>query len=46
MTSTTTTERKKPKNDAVRMHGNDFSPERQILQLEDLSCSVVAATGL
>ena len=44
MTSTTAAERKKPKNDAVRTHGNDFSPEHQILQLEDLSCDVVAAT--
>ena len=44
MTSTTAAERKKPKNDAVRMHGNDFSPERQILQLEDLFCGIVAAT--
>ena len=33
---------KKPRNDAVRMLGNDFSPWRQILRREELSSGVVA----
>ena len=37
---------KEPKNDALRMLGNDLSPQRQILQWldNDLSCGVVATT--
>ena len=35
---------KKPRNDAVRMLGNDLSPKRQILRREELSPGVVAIT--
>lgn len=33
---------KKPQNNVVRMLGNEFSPQREVLQREDIFCGVVA----
>ena len=45
-TSTMAAGSKRAQNDALRMLGNDLSPQRQILQWpdNDLSCGVVATT--